>query len=94
MDIPGEIIIRLGRKHLEQHPHAISLEMGYRDEQWRQARVRVEIKALRCADLSHPMGAWWIVEGKELTPVPTCLRCGGGDVDYSRTVWTDMKGVV
>lgn len=94
MDIPGEIIVRLGRENLKRYPYAISFDMGFRDENARQVSLLVEIKALRCSNLSHPMGAWWVVEGKELTPVPTCPRCGEGDVEYSRLVWTDLKGVV
>jgi len=75
VQIPGGWIVERGRDHLRTYPWANSMRLGWMSETGQRAEFQVNIKAIRCGNQRHPMGAWWQVEDTTLAPVPMCPRC-------------------
>ena len=75
IQVPGAWIVEQGRKHLRVYPWASSVQMMWVAETGERAEFRVDIKAIRCGNMAHPMGAWWTVADTTLAPVPMCPRC-------------------
>lgn len=106
MEIPGNVIIDLGRRQLRQNPGIHEFVMPWHHDDGYTVMVEVSVEALLCKDRAHPPGAWWKVEGRHLTPVPKCPQClrmkdqsvmdayerGKWliDMDYAERAWTNI----
>ena len=89
IQVPGAWIVEQGRKHLRAYPWASSVQMIWVAETGERAEFRVDIKAIRCGNMAHPMGAWWTVADTTLAPVPMCPRCLEAQRKEAETCWSD-----